>query len=549
MRGSSIILVALVAAAPTGVRAGGLEFPGTGTEALGRGAAFTAKADDPTAVEYNVAGLARQRGTQLLLDGNLIFDTYDFQRAGVYPDNPTNPSTPWGGKPFPTVHNVGGPFFAPMLSLTTDFGRLDRWTFAFALYGPSSVGNTTYPLGVNGYPSPSRYDFVQAAPLVLYPTLAAAVRATRWLDLGLELQVVYGHFDLTSVSYTDLGSGLCPNPEYQPCDSTTHLITSGSTATMAAGALVRPAQWIAFGLHVRGPYTLSTSGKVEASSPRAAPVPVAPGAVRFTTSFPWVMHAGLRFIYVREAFEKADLEIDLTYENWAAAQGDGPKVDIPQLGLFQDIHTTVVHHYKDTFSVRIGAAYNLPIHAAVLSLRAGGFYDSSATRPADTRLDFNTLEKWAGTLGLGVAIHGVKLDLAYAYMYSPERIVSNGTLTPTVPHTPTAPQPAVNDGRYSGHTQVVSIGVQIKWETLLGRGRKVAYGADWEFVRRPVVAPPEAASPENEVERPAPENVDPETSQSETQPEMDFTVDEVRLPSKKRAHHRHVRTHLRISSR
>lgn len=43
-----------------------------GAEALGRGGAFVAKADSPLALEYNVAGLAQLRGTQVLLDASLF---------------------------------------------------------------------------------------------------------------------------------------------------------------------------------------------------------------------------------------------------------------------------------------------------------------------------------------------------------------------------------------------------------------------------------------------------------------------------------------------
>src|SRR4051794_23106586 len=98
------IIAALVAVTRV-VYAGGLELPDNGTEALGRGGAFTAKADDATALQYNVAGLARQRGTRLLVDGNLVLATMEFQRAGVYPDAPSA-ATPWGGQPFPLVRNT-----------------------------------------------------------------------------------------------------------------------------------------------------------------------------------------------------------------------------------------------------------------------------------------------------------------------------------------------------------------------------------------------------------------------------------------------------------
>src|SRR5690349_7821462 len=111
MTRGAVIAAALLAATRV-VYAGGLELPDNGTEALARGGAFTAKADDATALQYNVAGLARQRGTRLLFDANLLMSTLNFQRDGVYPDSPSG-ATPWGGTPFPEVHNTGGPFFAP----------------------------------------------------------------------------------------------------------------------------------------------------------------------------------------------------------------------------------------------------------------------------------------------------------------------------------------------------------------------------------------------------------------------------------------------------
>ena len=52
-------------------QAGGFELPDNGAQALGRGATFVAKADDTTAMYYNPAGLARQRGTRLYVGGNL----------------------------------------------------------------------------------------------------------------------------------------------------------------------------------------------------------------------------------------------------------------------------------------------------------------------------------------------------------------------------------------------------------------------------------------------------------------------------------------------
>ena len=142
--------------------AGGFEVPDNGAQAVGRGAAFVAKADDGTAIYFNPAGLARQRGTRVYAGGNLFLHSFEFQRSGAFPDDPNNAATPWGGKPFPLVTNSAGPFFAPFLAASTDFASLDRLTIAIGAFGPPVVGNRTFPLAIRNAPAASRYDFIQS---------------------------------------------------------------------------------------------------------------------------------------------------------------------------------------------------------------------------------------------------------------------------------------------------------------------------------------------------------------------------------------------------
>ena len=127
--------------------AGGFETPDNGTEALGRGGAFTAKATDATALTYNIAGLAGQRGTHVLFDGKISINNYSFTRDGTYLPQVPTATQPWGNSFFPTVSNQGPPFFAPFLGITTDFGYFDRLTFAVGAFGPSGVGNSDVPAG------------------------------------------------------------------------------------------------------------------------------------------------------------------------------------------------------------------------------------------------------------------------------------------------------------------------------------------------------------------------------------------------------------------
>src|SRR4051812_40112806 len=259
--------------------AGGFTFPDNGTEALGRGAAFTAKADDATALEYNVAGLATQRGTRLLLDLNMAFHTYEFQRAGTYPMEDVPPGmmgSGVSGLPFPKASNVSGPQLAPFLGVTTDFGLLDRWTFAVGLFAPSSYGQRNFGTTVqqNGmtYPAPSRYDLVQTNLLIVLPTVAASVRATKWLDIGLAVHVVVGHFDLQAVTYSDLGPGVCYSKEYPGCDALTHIVATGVTATASLGLMFHPLPVLDIGLNVLGKSNLDASGTLSTPGPSAIPL-------------------------------------------------------------------------------------------------------------------------------------------------------------------------------------------------------------------------------------------------------------------------------------
>ena len=232
-------------------RAGGFETPDNGTEALGRGGAFVAKADDGTAIEYNIAGLARQRGTRITLDGNFVLSDIAFTRAGSYPGNPGDTRTPYAGQRYATTHDKEGVFVAPFLAVSSDLGWFERWTFALGVYGPPSKGAHNYDVGARGpgmtddpqaevtlpggqrAPGPARYDLAKTNLLIVFPTLAAAVRVTRWLDLGLAAQLVYGNFDLSSANITPplLPRTLCPQPDYGPCDSYAKIQTSGFSGT------------------------------------------------------------------------------------------------------------------------------------------------------------------------------------------------------------------------------------------------------------------------------------------------------------------------------
>ncbi len=526
--------------------AGGFEIPDNGSEALGRGGAFVAKASDGTAIYYNPAGLARQRGTHLLVDGNLYLHSFQFQRAGAYPDDPEDQQTPWGGEPYPLVKNTGGPLFRPFVALTTDFNYFDRLTVAAGLFSPPTITNRTFPLDTEQKPAPSRYDFVQARSSLLYPTLSAAFRVTRWLDLGVSGHLVLASFDETRVSYDDFGQEICkPNAQDDlelredfRCDGRTTLTASGTGFAATAGAMIRPTPSLSFGLAFRTPTNIAASGTLTPTVlPAALPdgQDLKAGSATYALQLPWSVRAGGRYVVLDGDYELYDLELDVTYEKWGTAQALGPILTVPSLGTFRNIQSVLQHGYQDTFGVRGGGAYNIDTGEGIVSVRAGAYFDSAATSFANTRLDYDTLAKVAGTLGVGYKLGSFGLNASYAAVASIARLVGqgDGDIRPVnlraggrPEDSEGGPLPAVNEGSYKGFTHILSLGVSVSIDSLFGPPRKIHYGNSYEpnYVgdeEQVVEAPPPPPSREDgaEEKKPEPEEKKPEPEEKKPEPE------------------------------
>lgn len=490
---------ALITLTSTPAFAGGFELPDLGSQALGRGAAFVAKADDPTAIYYNPAGLARQRGTHLLVNGNLYLHSFTFQRAGRYRDDPSNSATPWGGQSYAPSSNVGNPNVAPFVALTTDFGTFDRLTAAIGLYTPSSVTGRAFRAVIDHNPASSRYDFMQAAGTYLYPTASVGYRVTPWLDLGASVSLAFASFGTQWKTYAD--DGQCANSEYVPCDSKTTVDASATTIAATFGAMVRPTKNWGFGLTFHTPTTFNASGTLTAENPKGMGMgDVTKTPILLTSSLPWTARLGARYIAMKGTFEEYDLEINAVYEAWKSAQGDGITIDSGNVpfGNYQPLKMLLAHGYNDTMGVRLGGAYNFALGNNLLSLRGGAFYDSSATDFAHTRVDYDTLAKIAGTFGLGYKTGAFSLDVAYAAVASMSRLVATGggirPLNPTRSGQTIggsgSPLDPINQGAYRGFTHIVSLGVGISFDEAFGFARPSHYGNSYEHGYVPGKEPP-----------------------------------------------------------
>ena len=84
MRRAPLVALGLLAACGE-VHAAGYSLHEQGARALGMAGAFTARADDPSAMYFNPAGLAQVEGQALLVSPNAIFFRSEFAGAAPSP--------------------------------------------------------------------------------------------------------------------------------------------------------------------------------------------------------------------------------------------------------------------------------------------------------------------------------------------------------------------------------------------------------------------------------------------------------------------------------
>lgn len=239
----SLSLLALVPQA----QAGGLEYAGGGTTALGRGGANAARADTPMVLRNNPAGLAELRGDQLMLNLDYArmsacvtpYGYYGWGGAGRYGDATlTDPKT---GEQ--QVLNLSGEEFGgtmgdaaaeayyvdPLDKVCLDQQHTPIPQLAFTMrltedlgFGAGVIFPAVTPQGTWGSstgiirgdtgdlrPAATRYMLVQSSNLGIFPTVGLGYRLADWFRIGAAVE--WGMFAISNTVVTPIESGTSPH--------------------------------------------------------------------------------------------------------------------------------------------------------------------------------------------------------------------------------------------------------------------------------------------------------------------------------------------------
>lgn len=352
---------------PSAASAGGVEYTGAGAQALGRGGAVTARADDPMVLGYNPAGLAELRGNQLLLDINVAamhacVDPIGYYGWGAYggggasrfvdtksgemlelnlgDSTKTGPAEQayYTGK-LDTVCMKNTPMPIPQLAMTLRLS--ERLGIGFGLIFPAGMPQGQWGddrgqiRGADGAlrPSPVRYMSIRSGTLGIYPNIGFGYRIAKFLRIGATFEWGITNVDNTSMAVVSAGTS--------PSADILARVQATDWFMPAFGASVHLVPFDAFDIvaAVRWQSDLNAPGTIAlttgAFDPRAVSFTTTNEVTGVHQNMPWKLRAGIRYAdrlaprpegsgqgethptgRVRDAMEdeRWDLEFDLEYQ-------------------------------------------------------------------------------------------------------------------------------------------------------------------------------------------------------------------------------------------
>ena len=380
-----IALLAVGVSIPWSCFAAGFSIFEAGAKALGMGGAFTAQADDPSAVFFNAAGIADLKQTQLYLGVSTIFTGTSF--AGVDPD-------PGYG----TTGETGTMVFPPINAYVT-YQFKEGLTGGFGVFNAFGLGQ--YWENESSFPGRHISYHVDLKTFFFNPTIAW--RAHEKFSLGAGVQAVYSTVDLKQYiqQYDPNGSGLLDVGTVDLNGNSG--LDWGGNFGVQAGPFSGFTVGVAFRSQVQAgvtgdaTFTQISSGSPQLDDAVAAVVPPDQG-VETTVDLPWL----LSMAGVYRFKEKWTVEVDFNYFGWSEFQSLEFQFDDP------DLNTVRVQDYDNVLSVRSGVQYELNDE---WDLRGGYYYDPTPQPTKSMSPLLADSDRHGISLGFGYGLDTWVLDM------------------------------------------------------------------------------------------------------------------------------------------
>lgn len=456
-------------------RAGGFELAGAGTVPLGRGGAWSARADDSLALLYNPAMLADVGDPHVQASLHLAIWDACVTRPGTYRDAvgadfteretifAEGASDPWIGDAMPSVCNSGIPQLVPQITASVPI--MPELAIGFGILAPNGVGSTRWGDG-NGTvrtaagrlaPTPVRYALTEQDLLLFHPSVGIGWRPADWIRIGLTLQ--WGIAIVRFVNYTNTGTSPTEDPfndirtELQVNDFfvpagilSVHFVPHENLDIMIGGRVSDSIGGVA---DATGHLSLET--RSFSTDPLGPPTPNRIDGVTLQAGQPFQVNLGIRYghrtrtrTYGVDSMEAGlrhqvddpmssevfDLELNVVYEHNAQVRDfvigmpagssvmlDGAPLTVPQ-------PLPIPHGWSDVISVRLGGDVN--VVPGIFSLRGGVNFEEPFQTSRFQIQDFLSGRRLGLHLGATVRIDRFDISAAYAHVFQWSQTITDG---------------------------------------------------------------------------------------------------------------------------
>lgn len=390
-----MVMTAIIVSAAS---AGGYQINEQNARAMGFAGAFVAQASDASAVYFNPAGLAFQKGWKVLGGTTLII-----------------PSTKFTG-PSPSTSNTSmeSQIFYPS-NLYVSYGMRDGLTFGLGIFTPYGLGSE-WPAEWAGRRLSVKTDL---KTFYINPSVGYKVGDT--FSIGVGISYVIG--DVSLKFRVPTYSSLTP-PTPAAKDGTASLEADGTGFGFNIGLMFKPTERLSLGLSYRSMTELEFSGDATFADMQALTTFFPGGTGTTKLPLPSNLVGGIAY----GVTDDITLEADFQYVGWSKYNElnvdleEGPAFPLTGRPVQSDL--TSKKNWEDAFLIRIGGEYRLDR----LALRLGYLLDTTpqpdkSVEPMLPDADRNEL-----TLGLGYQFSdNLSVDVAYQLILFKDR-----TVTPSV---------------------------------------------------------------------------------------------------------------------
>ncbi len=372
-----ILLGASLALGTIAANAVGFRLPNQDPDAIARGNAFVATADNPSAIYYNPAGITQLEGQNVRAGLYLVTGGYEF-------DSPNGVKYKANSdfQPVPQLYYVFSPNDSPLsfgLGAYCPYGLSLDWGQNTPFWTVAEKGSVLY-LSVN--------------PVIawkVHPTLSVAIGPT------------------INYSQADFQQGLDPAPGFLP-PGQLRLQGDGWAYGFNAGLRWQPHEKWAFGLSYRSPTSVDYKGTAEFSPSFYA------GSSSSTTAnirFPQFAVAGISFRPTKDW----NFEFDLDWADWDAVK----QISIQNL-------PSITLNYKSSFMYEFGVTRQL---GKGFFASLGYFYSENSSPDHDFTPAIPDTDLHLGSAGLGYKSKHFDCTVAYQFGYNPSREVTADVTYPS----------------------------------------------------------------------------------------------------------------------